>query len=117
METCLVILREQGHRIPELHGWVAEMKRRIASELLVTASNSFTLHHDDSWKELLASAAEFDSYLIVQRDWWKLALKRMIGRPALSFVRKQLNRANGRSIRDSRLDWTNHGEITGWWPA
>jgi GT2 family glycosyltransferase len=117
METCLLILSEQGHRVPELHGWVAEMKRRIGSELLVTASNSFTLHHDDTWKEILASAAEFDPYLIAQRDWWKLALKRMIGRPALRFVRKQLNKANGRSIRDTRLDWTNHGKITGWWPA
>lgn len=117
METCRVILQEQGDRIPELQGWVAAMQRRIGRELLITASNSFTLHHDDDWKEILAAAAEFDPHLLLRRDWWKLALKRVIGRPALHTFRRQLHRSNGRSIRECRLDWTNHGEVTGWWPA
>jgi len=112
--TCRAFERRYGGDIPEFGTWLRAMEQRFGQAALAIASASFADLEDDTWEASLAFAREHWTGFRRSPVFWKLMLKRAIGRNAYIALRQSL-RVPGRASLGRA--WHDHGMQIGWWPG
>jgi hypothetical protein len=112
IETCRAFEARYGSRIPELSAWIAQMERRFGEDALWIASASLDVPGDETWRDSLAFAARYRPDYRRSPIWWKLTLKRIVGRRLAALLRALRKRPGSADARP----WYAHGAQIGWWP-
>ena len=112
LATCQAFERRFGRDIPEFAGWLKGMEREYGRAALGVACASFADPEDDTWRASLAFAVEHWPGCRLSSDYWKLMLKRALGRAAYIGLHDRLRRR----ATPSGPAWHDHGMQIGWWP-
>lgn len=100
-------------QIPEAQKWCEVMEQRFGLEVIRIASWSYQLLDDETWRDMLKFAQQYYPAYMSNSDWWKLRMKRLIGRNATGALRHMQNPVATPEPRP----WYEHGAQIGWWPG
>lgn len=119
VETGKEFIRLFGDQVPEARDWHRQMERRLATEALAIARDSFRQPGDDTWTDSLAFAESLLPDIWRKPGWWALKARQVIGRSrmhSLARLRARLRRSKASAGPTGRM-WYEHGMQIGYWPG
>lgn len=118
VQTGLEFIRLFGEQVPEARDWHKQMERRLATEALGVARDSFRQPGDDTWTDSLAFAESLLPDIWQKPAWWVLKARHLIGRSRMHSLARFRAKLRGRSNTAATRGpmWCDHGMQIGYWP-